>query len=667
MASEDFTGNEAGVKDDDGKLDVADLVRMFEQSEEATQTARGESERDRDYVDGVQWTSEEISALEKRKQPILTDNRIKGKIDFLVGLEKQQRIDPRALPRTPQHEQDADGATQALRYVCHDQNYDDLRSSVWRNMLVEGAGGIRVYVEPSRKTTGYGAGELEIKIDFVAWDRMFWDPHSSRPDFSDAAYLGLVVWMDFDDALAKYPDGKEALDTTMASVSHTDTYDDKPRFSSWADKKRKRIRLVQMWIKRDDQWHFAEFTKGGILKAGPSPYRTDTGESDCELFFQSAFINRENERYGYVREMISPQDEVNKRKSKMLHLLSTTQIVMQNGAVNDVEKARKEAARPDGVIVVNPIGGSLNDSFQFVTRTDLAEANHKLLIEAQNAIDLKGPNATMLGEKTQGSAAASGKAIIASQQGGMVTLGDLLDHLRHLDLRVFRAIWNRIRQYWSAEKWIRTTDDERNVKWVGMNIDPVQLQMAAQQNPEIAQRVAGVVRNVAELDCDIIIDEAPDNLTPQLEQFQALVELKKMDANGEIPFAAIVEAIPNLKNRQRFLDAMDQSSQQPRANPAMETAQIELETMRAKNAMTLELQRQETEMRMAEKHASHDVRIRELRAEANPNHDNTLEAMQALMQQFQQGMMAIAAALNQPKQIAVQRDMRGKIVGAATI
>ena len=255
---------------------------------------RGSSERDRDYVDNIQHTAEEIAVLNKRRQPIVTDNRIKTKIDFLVGLEKQQRIDPRALPRTPKHEEDADGATQALRYICHTENHDDKRSGVWRNMLVEGAGGIRVYVEPSRKN--YGQGEMEIKIDYVAWDRMFWDLHSSRTDFTDAGYLGIVIWMDFADALAKYPDGKDALDTTMAAETHSETYDDKPKFTSWADKKRKRVRIVQMWINRDDRWHFAEFSKGGILKAGKSPYLTDTGESDCELFFQSAFVNRENER-----------------------------------------------------------------------------------------------------------------------------------------------------------------------------------------------------------------------------------------------------------------------------------------------------------------------------------------------------------------------------------
>jgi hypothetical protein len=35
-----------------------------------------------------------------------------------------------------------------------------------------------------------------------------------------------------------------------------------------------------------------------------------------------------------------------------------------------------------------------------------------------------------------------------------------------------------------------------------------------------------MIAAVAELDCDIVIDDAPDGLTPQIEQFHGLVELK---------------------------------------------------------------------------------------------------------------------------------------------
>src|SRR5262245_4961535 len=123
-------------EEDDGKLDVGDLVRMFETAEDATIDARGQAERDRDYVDNIQHTAEEIKILNRRRQPIVTDNRIKSKVDFMIGMEKSQRIDPRALPRTPVHEDDADGATQALRYVTDTEDYDQKRSGVWRNMIV---------------------------------------------------------------------------------------------------------------------------------------------------------------------------------------------------------------------------------------------------------------------------------------------------------------------------------------------------------------------------------------------------------------------------------------------------------------------------------------------------------------------------------------------------
>ena len=575
-----------------GMLDVGDLCRMFEESEDSSYESRKLSERDRDYVDNKQLTAKELKTFEIRGQPPVIDNRIKTKIDYLVGLEKQQRIDPKALPRTPKHEGDADGATEALRYVAEEQDYDAKRSGVWRNMLVEGCGGIGVSVAEAMDYNGQPG--IEVRIRRYSWDRLFFDPHSSETDFSDAGYLGAVLWMDYDDALAMYkdnPDAANILDVTLTTAP-SDTYDDKPKHSLWADKKRKRVRICQIWVKRDEQWHFAEYTKGGILKAGPSPYKTDKGESDCELVLQSAYCDRDNNRYGLVREMISLQDEINKRRSKSLHLLSANQTLYEEGAIDNIELFRREKAKADGTMKVAP-GALANQRVQTISGVDVATAQFQLLQESKNAIDLKGPNATEMGDKTQGSNAASGRAIVASQQGGMIQIGDLMDNLRHLDRRVFRAMWNRIRQYWTAEKWIRVTDDDQNVKWVGVNVDPQQIQMLAAQDPQAAQKIAGIVGNVAELDCDIIIDEAPDSLSPQLEQFQSLVELKKFDTEGEIPFKSIVRAAPNLKGKQAILNEMEQRAEQkaqaskPAQELQMRGAQAEVAETESKAALNI--------------------------------------------------------------------------------
>jgi hypothetical protein len=555
--------------DEDDLFGLSALVRRFEESEEASYEARELSERDRRYVDSDQLDEKEVKELEKRGQPAVIINRIKRKIDFLVGLEKQQRTRPRALPRTPAHEQDAEACTDALNYVIDDTDFKMTRSAVWRNMLIEGTGAVEVCVKGYDDSYQGDANEICIEIKRFRWDRFFHDPHSLELDFSDATYFGGVWWMDYEDALSRWPDKAAELEQTLAGATYSDTYDDKPSYQVWADRKRKRVRIVQMWIKRTggksaDAWYFAEFTKEGILLDGKSPYVTDDGDSEPGMVAQSAYVDQEGARYGAVREMISPQDEINKRRSKSLHLLNSNQILYEEGVVDDLEKARSEAARPDGVIKIAP-GGLAENRFQFRERVDLAAGHIQLLQEAKNEIDLMGPNSAMMGETGD---SASGRAIMASQQGGMIEMGDLLDNLRFFDKRVYRMVWNRIRQYWTGQTWVRITDDERNVRFAALN-KPATTQLPLPDGqvielPDIdpATGQQRIQNNVAQAQVDIWIDDVSDVVAPQIEQWQALVELKKVDVNNEIPFEDLILAAPNIKNRDQIVERMQQRKQQ---------------------------------------------------------------------------------------------------------
>lgn len=532
-------------------VDVSTLVQWFESAEDASTDARKLAERDRDYYDNKQWTAEERATLEKRGQPALTYNRIKRKIDFMAGLEKRQRANPKAMPRTPMEEEAAAAFTDAIRYVVDDQKFNYQRSAVWKNMCVEGAGGYAVGFEQKPNYPG-----LCVTIRRVPWDRMFWDPHSSEADFSDAMYLGVVVWQDESEAKQTYannPDIEQILTDTFASISNTDTYDDKPKFDVWADKKRRRVRIVQMCFKPDGKtWYYAEFTKGGLLKGGISPYKTDDGETDCEFAFQSAYVDRDNNRYGPVREMIDPQDEQNKRRSKLLHLLSVRQLRIDPaaGAVADVEEARKELARADGVLQ------GAKDGIEILNNADQVAGQFQLLQQNTVELDTIGANSALLGEQA---GAPSGKAIQLNQSGGMVELGDLFDGLRHLDQRVFEKVAYRIKQGWTAEKWIRVTDDDSTVRFVGFN---------SQVNPEALPQNASVMsKPVAQVSVDIQIEDAPESISPTQENFNALVQLKQADPT--IPTEFLIEAIPGLRNRKKIEDAL---AQQRQPDPMQEQA-----------------------------------------------------------------------------------------------
>ncbi len=141
--------------------------------------------------------------------------------------------------------------------------------------------------------------------------------------------------------------------------------------------------------------------KSGLLAAPQrSKFKDRKGKSCSGLLLQSSYINRENQRYGMVRGLISLQDEINKRRSKALHLLSVRQVIAEQGAVPDVDKARREVAKPDGYIEVMP-----GLKFEIEQTADLAAGQFQLLQHATAEMQLSGPNAAMSGTDPRGSSA----------------------------------------------------------------------------------------------------------------------------------------------------------------------------------------------------------------------------------------------------------------------
>lgn len=540
------------------------LVGWFERAEEIGEPGRREAERCQDYYHGRQYTREDAAILRKRNQPIVTDNWIKRKVDYLRGLEVASRVDPKAYPRTPAEEQGAHAATDALRYAMDRARFQQVRAETWTDLCVSGAGGAVIEAEPS--DAGY-----DMRIRHVPWDRLVWDQHSTARDFSDARFIGIVVWMDEADALARWPDRREVIAASFASpATLSTTYDDKPERGTWSDPKRRRVRFVEMYYREPDGgWMRAVFTSGGFVEdPEPSPYLDESGEPGNPIVLASCYIDRDNDRYGIVRDMLSPQDEINKRKQKALHLLSMRQVRMDYGAVEDVDEAMRQLARPDGIVITNP-----GLAFEVLPTGDLAAGQVTLLQEAKASLEAMGPNASMQGKDGK---AASGRAIALSQQGGHIEVSALADAMRDWHWRVMRQVWNRIRQFWTGETWVRVTDDMNNLRWVGLN-HPVTLADELAQMPEEErarqmmalgivpddprlQTVVRVENSIGDLDVDLILEEAPDVVTLQSEEFSMLAELAK--AGFPIPPDVLIEA-SSLRSKDVILERMRAQSQQP--------------------------------------------------------------------------------------------------------
>lgn len=564
------------------KITHQEMVQWFQDFEEATLDSRTEAEKHRDYYDGYQWTPNEIETLKHRMQPIVTFNRIAPKVDFVLGMEMTTRTDPRAYARNPGVDEDAaEAATDALRYIADVSGMDEEVSCAGNNLMVEGVCGGEVYLET------YPNGETDIKIRYIPWDRLFWDPHSRFNDFRDAKYMGIVVWMDKDDAISMYPGSEDLF--AFDDTSLGETFDDRPTTFSWyqGNSKRARVKICQAYYQCYDdasqrpQWYHCIFTKTGYL-VDPhiSPYLDEYGDTLCPIVLRSAKIDRQNQRYGMVKHLISPQDEVNKRRSKALHILNNRQTMSEKGALDNVREAKQELAKPDGHIVINP-----GMRFDILPTQDMAQGQMQLLQEAKAEMDTVSVSQALAGREMR---VMSGRALQSRQQAGMIELQPFFDALRGWKLRLYRVAWSMVKQFWTYERWFRITDREDKPKYVGLNqpvrmadmvaqsgIDLNALLQSGQMTPEMEERlmeVVGVTNDVARMDVDIVLDESPDAVSLQAEQFE---QLAVMASNGvPIPPDVLIEA-SSLRNKKQLLAMLRPDPESPEQQMQAQIAQMQ--------------------------------------------------------------------------------------------
>ena len=168
----------------------------------------------------------------------------------------------------------------------------------------------------------------------------------------------------------------------------------------------------------------------------------------------------------------------------------------------------------------------------------------------------------------------SGRAIQLQQQAGIAELGPYLLAYRGWKLRVYRAIWNAVRQHWTAERWIRVTDNENVPQFVGINqpaVDEMGQPMVGPDGMPMMQNAIG------ELDVDIILDEGPDTINAQQDTNETLKAilpaigpmLDPVTAKATLKLLIDTSALP-AEAKKTFRDAQEQA-QQP--NPQAQMAE----------------------------------------------------------------------------------------------
>jgi hypothetical protein len=552
------TGGSSSSPDDGKKTGYWSLHKLKRAYLDYLGSKREEIDEQQDanrFTHGSQWTDDQIKQLNARKQPVVWNNKTKRKINGIVGTLQRLRQDPKAYPRTPKHEQGAELATATIRYATERAMWDRIDPRCTEMCAINGIGGVEFSLEQGDKE-----GDVEIGLDVVYIDGFFYDPRSRQDDFSDARYLGVGKWLDMEAALELFPDKEDELEASIGAgeeLSSDSDSDHKEWFSSTDNENAKRIRLVECWYKHKGKWCFAVFTGNEILQDGDSPFVDEDNQSQHKYEMFSAYIDQDNDRYGFVRDLKPLNQEMNMRSSKALYTMLSRRIIAPVGAFDDIEVARREAARADGVVVYNP--GAEKPEFDDTARQAETAAQLEFKRDVQADFESFGPNIAVTGEGLENS---SGRAIHLLQQSGLADLGPFIQSYRGWKIRVYRKMWNAIQRHWTGERWIRVTDDEEIKQFVqinGVGIDP----MTGQPT---------MVNSIGELDVDIILDEGPDQVNVQADAYEVMNALASK--GGEVPTDILIELAPlPLSLKKRLLEKLN-----PEPTPeAQQRKQVEMQ------------------------------------------------------------------------------------------
>ncbi len=616
---------------------IETLRSRFDAAREDPQGNRRKCQMDRDYYDGPKQLNSEVrTILRTRGQPPIYTNRIRPAINGVLGVLEAARSDPQAYPRNPDDEDSADVCTKTLRYIADECNFGDIKQDVAENYLIEGTGAVIVEMDNER-----------IVATQIRWEEFYADPFSRRNDFGDARYMGIAKWTDAEIVRQRYQARIQDIGDPLRTdgVGIGDNYEDRgDEAGGWVNLRRRRVLLVEEYAVEQGQWYRIVYCGAGVLEYGPSPYLDDKRRPCNPIRATSCYVDRDNGRYGPVRDMIPIQDEINASRSRSLSLMNARQIQQSdpnNPPMADADTARAEAARHDGVI---PSG------WQLVPTSDMTQANILRNQEAKSEIERMGPTPAVLGR--QEGASQSGRARLVAQQAGLTELARPLARLTAWELEVLREMWNRARQFWTEPMWVRVTDELKAVEFLQVNevtgyqqvpqmvpgpdgqplIDPMTGQPVMQmvQQPIMQNRLA-------EIDVDIVLDTVADTATLAQETWTELVQLVGqaggLEAVFNPAFELMIEASP-IADKRRLIDMIKkkreemEKAQAAQAQQQAEAAQVAQQVQLAGVQADIENKQAESAQKLASAHktaAEADVTQAQLYAGLGIN---PLEALQ---------------------------------------
>lgn len=544
------------------KLSQDDLETLLKDLEWETEW-RSEADRAAAYYDGAQLSSATIRQMQDRGLAPLVRNLVGPTVDLVLGIEAKAKRDWKIRADKDDAVDVAEAMSAEMKKAERASNADRACSDAYASMVKSGIG----WVEVARESNPFKA---LYRIKNIRRQEMYWDFRAREMDLSDARFVVRKQWVDKDVLSVHFP-GKSALfDSAISNWADWDSISTSTSFldlahaheteirstieeNEWKDTGRKRLCLYEVWyrhwqaglVMRTPSGQTMEFDDknpahvqavgmglASIQKAVfpkvrlswwvgphqlsdiPSPY--PHGHFPYVPFWGYKEDNT-GIPYGLVRRMMSPQDEINARLSKMMWLLSAKRIIADSDAADTHwTEVIEEAARPDSVILLNPNRKNKSpDALRVESDFALSQQQFNVLQDATSAIQASaGVYQSMLGKADF--AGQSGLAINSLVEQGSTTLAELNDNYRAARKQVGTLLLSLVKEDIGSAPYPVTIESNGTRRSVILN------QPIADADGQIY-----LTNDVANTAMMVDLEDVPDTPSFRMQQMTMLTEIVK--------------------------------------------------------------------------------------------------------------------------------------------
>ena len=618
------------------------------------------------YYQGDQWEIEDVSMLDAEGRPALTVNTILPTINTVLGEQSTRRADIQFKPRRGATEEVADVLNKLYMQIADNNKLDWLEQQVFADgLIMDGRGYFDVRIDFSDHIEGEVRITAKDPLDILI------DPDAKEYDPKTWNEIFETKWMTLEEIEELYGKDKaedlrfiaengnsygrdsiEYEETRYGDTENADEYlggsydsdeyktvrslrvierqhrkltrvqcyvdpvtgDSRPVPENWSDSKTKRFAKeygLEVISKMSKKVRWTVTCDKVVLFDDFSPY------SDFTIVPYFAYFRR-GTPFGMVRNLLSPQEQLNKISSQELHIVNTTAnsgwMVESGSLVGMTPDDLEEHGAETGLVVEYARGTNPPSKIQ---PNQIPTGLDRIAQKAANNIQaISGINESMLGTD---SAEVSGIAIQAKQNRGAIMIQVPLDNLRKTRHYLAEKILNLIQNFYTEERIIQVTNDSDPMK-------PREPMVINEMTPE------GMIINDLTLgEYDVVVSTAPARDSFDEVQFAEALSLRQ--GGGAVPDDAIIEYSHlakkgELAKRIRMMTGVERTPEQMEAQAIqqqfqLQQAQLELEKMQAEVqrigseaavniAKVQDTAEVEPQLRMAELEAKINMKMQEL-------------------------------------------------------